>query len=211
MSDLISRAEAIDACCRGWNNTIEDCIRNIKEIPSAWYKGVECAQDIISAQPSAGTSSDLISRSDAICEVLVNDGIDNIVDRINALPSANVIEFDFNKYQTRVRNKVNDGTPSAEIPTESTNTPTNTPTDLISRADALRELNGACSNWKDDCKVAEIINALPSADAVEVVRCRNCYYAEDDITHMFCVYFGHKVYGDDYCSNAVERREDGGE
>lgn len=38
-------------------------------------------------------------------------------------------------------------------------------TDLISRADALRELNGACSNWEDDAKVAEIINALPSADA----------------------------------------------
>lgn len=32
--------------------------------------------------------SDLISRADAICEVLVNDGIDNIVDRINELPSA---------------------------------------------------------------------------------------------------------------------------
>lgn len=32
--------------------------------------------------------SDLISRADAICEVLVNDGIDNIVDRINDLPSA---------------------------------------------------------------------------------------------------------------------------
>ena len=30
---------------------------------------------------------DLISRADAICEVLVNDGIDNIVDRIKALPS----------------------------------------------------------------------------------------------------------------------------
>lgn len=30
----------------------------------------------------------VISRADAICEVLVNDGIDNIVDRINALPSA---------------------------------------------------------------------------------------------------------------------------
>lgn len=45
------------------------------------------------------------------------------------------------------------------------------------------------------------IEAL-SADAVEVIRC-------DDITHMFCVYFHHKVYEDDYCSNAVERREDG--
>lgn len=32
--------------------------------------------------------SDYISRADAICEVLVNDGIDNIVDRIKALPSA---------------------------------------------------------------------------------------------------------------------------
>mgnify|MGYP002521584902 CR=1 FL=1 len=32
--------------------------------------------------------TDLISRADAICEVLVNDGIENIVDRIKALPSA---------------------------------------------------------------------------------------------------------------------------
>ena len=40
--------------------------------------------------------SDLISRADAICEVLVNDGMDNIIDRINALPSADVsrIEYD---------------------------------------------------------------------------------------------------------------------
>lgn len=44
-------------------------------------------------------------------------------------------------------------------------------------------------------------------DIDELVRCKDCYYAEDDITHMYCVYFCHKVYGDDYCSNAVERRE----
>lgn len=49
----------------------------------------------------------------------------------------------------------------------------------------------------------------PCVDVVEVVRCKDCYHAEDDITHMFCVYFHHKVYEDDYCSNAVERREDG--
>ena len=35
--------------------------------------------------------SDYISRADAICEVLVNDGIDNIVDRINDLPSADAV------------------------------------------------------------------------------------------------------------------------
>ena len=33
--DLISRSDAIDACCRGWNNAAEDCIRNIKALPSA--------------------------------------------------------------------------------------------------------------------------------------------------------------------------------
>lgn len=43
-----------------------------------------------------------------------------------------------------------------------------TSSDLINRADALRELNGTCSNWEDDAKVAEIINELPSADAVHI-------------------------------------------
>lgn len=36
--------------------------------------------------------------------------------------------------------------------------------DLVSRHDALMELNGACSNWQDDSKVADILKALPSAD-----------------------------------------------
>lgn len=35
--------------------------------------------------------SDNISRADAICEVLVNDGIDNIVNRIKALPAADAV------------------------------------------------------------------------------------------------------------------------
>lgn len=55
--------------------------------------------------------------------------------------------------------------------------------------------------------LAEIDDA-PTIDAVEAIRCKDCYHAEDDITHMFCVYFHHKVYEDDYCSNAVERREE---
>lgn len=53
-----------------------------------------------------------------------------------------------------------------EIPRFINNAPTVQPTgDLISRADALMELNGVCSNWQDDAKVAEIIHALPSAEA----------------------------------------------
>lgn len=43
--DLISRADAIDACCRGWNNTAEDCIRNIKALPSEEPKTGEWIQD----------------------------------------------------------------------------------------------------------------------------------------------------------------------
>lgn len=53
-----------------------------------------------------------------------------------------------------------------------------------------------------------IIDEAPTIDAVEVVRCRDCYHAEYDITHLYCVNFCHKVYGDDYCSDAVERREE---
>lgn len=61
--------------------------------------------------------------------------------------------------------------------------------------------------WEDGVKA----QYEATKDAVEVVRCKDCYHAEDDITHMFCVYFHHKVYADDYCSNAVERREGGDE
>ena len=41
---------------------------------------------------SATHDSDIISRADAICEVLVNDGIDNIVDRIKELLSAEAVQ-----------------------------------------------------------------------------------------------------------------------
>ena len=67
--------------------------------------------------------SDYISRADAMGAVQdhFNDdgfkGYDDgqkMMDRITALPSANIIEFDFTKHQPRVRNKVNDSLPSAE-------------------------------------------------------------------------------------------------
>ena len=57
-------------------------------------------------------------------------------------------------------------------------------TNLISRADALRELNGACSNWKDDCKVAEIINALPSSDAVPQLRQTDTLIIADALRYL---------------------------
>ena len=92
MSDLINREDAIEACCRGWNNTAEDCIRNIKELPSAELpkgelisradaiayidrvinsglgrnKSLDYIRKYISALPSAEPTGDLISRADAI-------------------------------------------------------------------------------------------------------------------------------------------------
>lgn len=89
MTDLINRADAIDACCRGWNNTAEDCIRNIKALPSTKLP-----------------KGDLISRADAI-EAVCNGchwwsgQCDNDkafrcdeVCRIEALPSADAVEVD---------------------------------------------------------------------------------------------------------------------
>ena len=35
MSDYISRQAAIDACFDGWNNSADDCARNIKSLPAA--------------------------------------------------------------------------------------------------------------------------------------------------------------------------------
>lgn len=58
----------------------------------------------------------------------------------------------------------------------------------------------------------------PLVDVAEVVRCKDCYhavvddlpikYVKYDIPHLFCLYFHSRVYEDDYCSNAVERRKD---
>lgn len=53
--------------------------------------------------------------------------------------------------------------------------------------------------------VMEYVEYLPSADAVKVVRCKNCEYGQYDCTHMYCDYFCHKVYETDYCNNAVRR------
>lgn len=92
--------------------------------------------------------TDLISRADAIEAVtkLCVDGYiakvdgyfipltDALINTLSALPSADCIEFDFNKYQPRVRNNVKDGIPSADA------VPQLKQTDTLIIADALRYL-----------------------------------------------------------------------
>ena len=112
-SDLISRADAIAA--------IRKC-KFDSVMPSYWYRGMECAQDIISAFPSA--------------EIPTNQ----------------------QKHQL------------------SEETPTNTPTGLISRADAIEAVRKKLQDWGSYAfedyrrglyEAQDIIDALPSAEAVQ--------------------------------------------
>ena len=80
--------------------------------------------------------------------------------------------------------------------------------DLISRHEALMELNGACEMWEDDAIVADIIHKLPS---IEIVRCKDCRHGwyDDDIEYYTCRHpkgLNEELYGVDFCSYG-ERRE----
>lgn len=73
--------------------------------------------------------------------------------------------------------------------------------DLISRQaaiDALKHCAGVGNRALDK------LRALPSADAVEVVRCNDCKHFHGD--GLECRW-GMYAYEDDFCSNG-ERRED---
>ena len=82
-----------------------------------------------------------------------------------------------------------DSVPSADAPTIE-------PSDLISRHEALMELNGACSNWQDDATVAEIIHALPSV-SVESKATENKYdcdlISRAEVKKLATKFFGHWV------------------
>lgn len=56
-------------------------------------------------------------------------------------------------------------------------------------------------------RVVEIIDDAPTVDAVEVVRCKDCRWFENDGYHTNCQIMRFCVEADDYCSKG-ERRED---
>lgn len=90
--------------------------------------------------------------------------------------------------------------------------------DLISREavrDALqKEIDKASPPFNDTigairCGVRlarNIIEDMPSADAVEVVRCRDCDSAECSGVMIFCLMHGCYMRDNDYC-NYGERRD----
>ena len=52
----------------------------------------------------------------------------------------------------------------------------------------------------------EDLKNLPTADVVEVVRCKDC--KDYDSHDHRCKFFNHGIVENDYCSRAIERRED---
>ena len=84
--------------------------------------------------------------------------------------------------------------------------------DLISRADAMGEVQdhfnaNGFKGYDDGQKMMDRINALPSAEAVQVVRCKGCRhrYEEGDCTHYYwCRLHDRPVDDTDYCALGEE-------
>ena len=69
-------------------------------------------------------------------------------------------------------------------------------------------------NFQTDCNhVRDFLNALPTIDAVPVVRCRDCIYSDDAWTNekgfLICPASGMDITADDYCSYGEKKEADG--
>ena len=75
--------------------------------------------------------------------------------------------------------------------------------DLIDRQEALDALHGffdgmlEADTWSP-CDVYGLIEILPSADAVEVVRCKDCYHYDEESEK--CILNNSEMKPMDYCS-----------
>ena len=83
--------------------------------------------------------------------------------------------------------------------------------DYIKREDVLRAFNGSCNTADADDilrhlhKSIKIIESLPFADVVEVVRCKDCKHMHESLLNgspfeTFCDVFPAYIHKDDYCS-----------
>lgn len=78
--------------------------------------------------------------------------------------------------------------------------------DLIKKSDAIKALYKY--NFVSKNVIEREINAIPSADAVEVVRCKDCRHSriEGDTTlFMWCGYWNKPTDGNRYCSDGERR------
>lgn len=55
--------------------------------------------------------------------------------------------------------------------------------------------------FESNAEILRIIDTQPTADVVEVVRCKDCKYHEEDETGVWCsrVFISHKTVEDNFC------------
>ena len=70
----------------------------------------------------------------------------------------------------------------------------------------IKEQEHEFSNWCDKDEVSELIDNMPSADVVEVVRCKDCKWRNKAGCALRIVDDSDKPSDDDYCSYG-ERKE----
>lgn len=95
--------------------------------------------------------------------------------------------------------------------------------DLISRSALLKELCNSCDGWcentecdclncKSDhrCDMVQDIADAPAVDAVEVIKCRDCFYwmkaKVNRSGNLVCPKSGMEIVATDFCSKADKRR-----
>lgn len=82
--------------------------------------------------------------------------------------------------------------------------------DALAKAMPSLTTPDGCGEFDHDIQIADeafvdsmqIIHGLPSADVVEVVRCKDCRLSEHDIgiTEYWCCYWDNKTLENGYCS-----------
>lgn len=86
-------------------------------------------------------------------------------------------------------------------------------TDYISREAAKQRIRDSFSDLAHRCEINAILNSIPAADVVEVVRCKDCTY----FSHVkcqeeragLCEHFDAYMYISDYCSDGYRRDDNG--
>lgn len=208
-TDLISRADAIDAVAEEWLSEASAESPYVNDYDIDKYR--ELAEDLFNDIPSAEYSKplqttlndDLVSKADvidAVCRTRCGDKAKGcpahsclVIEEFDALPSAELVLQTPQTYGKSIN-------PSNAEVVE----------DLISRADAIALFYPDTQYWGDD--IDNKLLSLPSADAVDVVRCKDCKHHEKfcfDDSKLLC--WVHDidivVSPTDYCSYAERRAE----
>lgn len=76
----------------------------------------------------------------------------------------------------------------------------------LNNCTAVCDVSYIYQDCADNC-IETWVDSMPTVDAVEVVRCKDCRWFENDGYHTNCQIMRFCVEADDYCSKG-ERRED---